>query len=94
MAKQTLVPINGIPRARSPYDEVHTVVSDASGPVTITLPNSGEYTDTELLVELNGQLLRSTIDYNYLGSIPRTQISILRDLTAGWTVRFYKVHNP
>lgn len=94
MAKQTIVPSNGILRARTPYDETYTVPSDVAGPVIITLPGSATYTDSELVVELRGQALRPTDDYTFVGSPPRTQISIVQDLKAGDTIRFRKWHNP
>jgi hypothetical protein len=95
MAKQTIVPENGILRARSPYDEVYVVPMDVFGPSNVTLPNSGTYDSDELWVELNGQLLRPGIDYNFVGiSAPRTEVEILQDLRQNWELRFKKVHSP
>lgn len=93
MARYTIVPENGILRARAPYDDTYSVVVDVAGPSLVTLPSSGTYDSDELIVELNGQALRPTEDYTFAGSPPRTQVSIIQDLKAGDKVRFRKVHN-
>jgi len=94
MAKQTIVPENGILRARAPYDQAHVVPNDVTGPSLVTLPGGATYDSDELVVELRGQALRPIDDYTFVGSIPRTQVSIVQDLKAGDVVRFRKPHNP
>jgi hypothetical protein len=87
MSKLALV--NGRPKmtaeAASPtiYDETYTLVSNISTGTPITLPNSGTYTSEELEVRLNGIRMDSGIDYNFVGSPPRTQISFTFDLLGG-----------
>lgn len=75
--------------AISIYDE--TVVIGAGGLVAgsnITLPNSETYDDIDLQVYLDGHFLQVVEDYNYVGSIPRTQIQTVFDLNEGERVRF------
>lgn len=91
MGKQVLIPDSGVLVAKSIYDEVVNISASASSPVTITLPNGETYDSDELLVELRGQLLRPGIDYNFLGTLPRTQIEILRDVVNGDTIRIRKI---
>jgi hypothetical protein len=73
------------------YDEYLLVVSgspsngnEITGPIlagtNITLPNSGQYSGDELLVDLNGQTCENGLDFNYVGSPPRTQIAFTFDL--------------
>lgn len=71
------------------YDE--TVVIGAGGLVAgsnITLPSAQEYEDTDLQVYLDGHFLEVVQDYNYVGSVPRTQIQTVFDLNEGERVRF------
>ena len=80
------------------YDESLLVVSgtpgagEIQGPITtgtsITLPSSQTYEDDELEVYFNGQRIESVYDYNYVGTIPRTQISMTFDLEIGDIIRF------
>jgi len=80
------------------YDEALDVVSGSpgpgqiTGPVTagtnITLPLSQTYTSEELEVRLNGIRLESVIDYNYVGSPPRTQVTLTFDLVIGDRIHF------
>ena len=92
MAKLALV--NGIPRmvaensAPSIYDETYSVVSTITTGSPVTLPSSGTYTGEELEVRLNGVRMDSGIDYNFVGSPARTQISFTFDLVAGDDVNF------
>lgn len=76
--------VNGVPHlvseGSSYYDETYTVNSDISANTPITLPNSGTYTSSELEVWLRGIRLTPVIDYNYVGSPPRTQVSFTFDL--------------
>lgn len=68
------------------YQEVLKVIDEApgagdeiEGPITsgtpVTLPSSRAYTDSELKIKLNGIDLTPVLDYNYVGSAPRTQVS-------------------
>lgn len=59
----------------------------------ITLPASGTYTGDELIVTLNGQYLDPVLDYNYVGSGSRTQISMTFDLIVGDRLDFKKYRN-
>ena len=77
--------------AKTMYDETVVVAVNDAGPYDVLLPNAETYEDEELLVELNGQLLRRTIDYLFLGSIPRTQIQVLQSVTIGDTIRIRKI---
>lgn len=95
MAKKLQL-VNGVPRMRDEqatqiYDE--TTVIGAGGVTTgspVTLPNSETYEDEELWVFLNGQTLEAVTDYNYEGTIPRTDVSFTFDLVEGDAVRFRK----
>ena len=88
--------VNGIPRmleeSSSPvsiYDETITV--GAGGITTgtpITLPSSKTYTGAELNVHWNGQLVEDVLDYSWVGTAPRTQISFTFDLVEGDMIRF------
>ena len=91
MGRTILIPDNGVLVAKSAYDKIVDVLVNAAAPVIITLPDSETYQDDELWVELRGQLLRPGIDYTFLGSEPRTQISISQPVVAGDTVRIKKL---
>ena len=91
MGKQVIIPRNGRLVAKTMYDENVDILANASSPVDVLLPNGETYEDEELLVELNGQLLRRTIDYTFLGSIPRTQIRVLQDVKIGDIIRIRKI---
>lgn len=71
------------------YDE--TVVVPEGGfdaGTNITLPNSKTYADVELMVYLDGQLLEPLFDYNFVGTIPRTQIQLAAELFENERLRF------
>lgn len=103
MAKK-LALVNGIARmvdeSASPtiYDESLTVVEsgagagEINGPISagtnVTLPSSKIYEDDELEIYINGQRIEAVFDYNYIGTIPRTQISLTFDLEVGDIIRF------
>lgn len=81
------------------YDEyIDIVASGASGdnalnvPVAagtpITLPNSGTYISEELEVYIGGQRLEDFVDYNYVGTGVRSQISMTFDLEVSDRIRF------
>ena len=70
------------------YDQTYSVNSTVSTGTPITLPSSGTYTSGELEVYLNGQRLDDAVDYNYVGSPPRTQVSFTFDLLTGDEIRF------
>jgi len=88
MAKK-LALVSGVPRmvdeSASPtiYDETWAVNSNISTGTPITLPNSGTYTSEELEIRLNGVRMDSGIDYNFVGSPPRTQVAFTFDLIDG-----------
>jgi hypothetical protein len=86
------------------YDEYLLVVSgspgngnEITGPinagVNVTLPNSGQYTSDELMVDLNGQTLENGFDFNYVGSPPRTQVAFTFQLLVGDRIYFRKHRN-
>lgn len=86
------------------YDEYLLVVSGApsnsneiTGPVTagvnVTLPNSGQYSGEELMVNLNGQTLENGFDFNFVGSPPRTQVAFTFGLVVGDRIYFRKHRN-
>jgi len=100
--------VAGIPRMRDEfalpdiYDEELSVVSGTPGAgeinvVTagnpVTLPNSGTYEGSELEVNLNGQIMLDGLDYSYVGSAPRTQITFTFDLAVGDIVNFRKTRD-
>lgn len=89
---------NGVPHlAPEPsgaiYDESITVGSTITAGTPITLPSSGTYTSAELELYFRGQRLEDVLDYNYLGSPPRTQVEFTFDLFAGDVLRFRKDAN-
>jgi len=88
---KTLALVNGVARmvSTATYDEVVVVPSlGYLAPETITLPNSQTYIGDELQVFLDGQRLEVNIDFNYVGSAPRTQIQTTFDLLGGERLRF------
>ena len=82
------------------YDDyIDIVTSGASGPnqlnessvtagTPITLPNSGTYMGLELEVYFNGTRIEDVLDYNFVGSGTRTQVSFTFDLKATDRIRF------
>ena len=87
--------VNGVPRMQDEgasipiYDETYTVgVGGVTTGSPISLPSSQTYNSEELEVYLNGQRLDDTIDYNYIGSVPRTQVSFTFDLLENDLIRF------
>jgi hypothetical protein len=97
MAKLALV--NGIPRmvaeasAVTIYDQTYDVVSGITTGTSVTLPSSGTYTGEELEIRLNGVRMDSGIDYNFVGSPPRTQVAFTFDLVIGDQLNF-RVDRP
>ena len=97
MAKLALV--NGIPRMVAEassvtiYDQTYDVVSSITTGVSVTLPSSGTYTGEELEIRLNGVRMDSGIDYNFVGSPPRTQVAFTFDLVIGDQLNF-RVDRP
>jgi len=93
MATSTLALVRGVPRMMTVlptiYNQNYTV--GAGGITTgtaITLPASQTYTGAELNVELNGQVMDPTVDYSYVGSAPRTQVSFTFDLVQNDVITF------
>jgi len=97
MAKLALV--SGIPRmvaeaaAVTIYDQTYDVVSGITTGVSVTLPSAGTYTGEELEIRLNGVRMDSGIDYNFVGSPPRTQVQFTFDLVIGDQLNF-RVDRP
>lgn len=106
---QFLRMVNGVPRSFFEsstlpiYDQSLAVVASGAtagqvnGPITsgtaVTLPASGTYTSAELQVQLNGQQLEPVLDYNYVGSGTRTQVSFTFQLVVGDVIVF-RVDRP
>lgn len=86
--------IGGVPRLADEaagvaiYDETYSVGGTITTGTPITLPSSGTYNSDELEVRLNGQRLESVVDYNYVSTPPRTQVSFTFDLVLGDSVNF------
>lgn len=94
MAKK-LALVNGIPRmideSASPtiYDETSTIgVGGLSTGSPLTLPSAQTYDSSELEIYLNNIRIEDVIDYNYVGIVPRTQVSFTFDLLETDIVRF------
>jgi len=87
--------VNGLPRM---IDEASSVViydeTSVIGPggvttgASFTLPAGRTYIGIELEIYLNGQRLEDVLDYNFVGSGSRTQVSFTFDLVQGDVVRF------
>ena len=97
MAEYALKLVNGIPRMQiiaatsgAVYDKTYTVPGGGiSAGTPITLPDAGTYEDIDLEVFRGGQFLEpGGIDYNYVGSGTRTQITLTEDLSEGELIRF------
>lgn len=70
------------------YDQEFIAGSVVTTGTAITLPSSKTYTSAELNVFFNGQRLFLADDYNYVGTAPRTQITLTFDLMIGDKVGF------
>lgn len=71
------------------YDQTTIIgVGGISTGAPLTLPNSQTYTGIELEVYLNGQRVEDVLDFNWVGTAPRTQITMTFDLIQGDQVRF------
>lgn len=87
--------VNGVPRMiEANQSEAHLSVvnspsspNEIAGPIAantpITLPNSLSYTDTNMNIYMNGIRLIPGIEYNYVGTPPRTQVSFTFQLLVG-----------
>ena len=87
--------INGVQRMADEssivtiYDESSTIgVGGLTTGAALTLPSSKTYTGAELEVYLNGQRIEDVIDYNWVGTAPRTQVTFTFNLVQGDVVRF------
>lgn len=96
MAKK-LALISGIPRmvdesATPPiYDESVDLVATLTAGTNYTLPNSGTYEGEELEIMLDGQVMDSGSDYNFVGSGVKTQVAFTFNLLSGDRLRFRKI---
>jgi hypothetical protein len=79
------------------YDETVEVVASSPGAgeiiavssgTAITLPSGGSYESAELEIYLNGIRQVVVEDFNYVGSEPRSQVSLTQDLAVGDLLRF------
>ncbi len=59
----------------------------------VTLPNSGTYTGKELQIYINGILQTYLIDYVYIGSGTKTQVSFNLDLKTTDSIQFIRLRN-
>ena len=96
MAKK-LALVSGLPRmvteGTAIYDQPLTVVASGAGAnqvngpvnagVSVTLPSAGTYNSTELQIFLNGTRLEAVFDYNYVGTVMRTQVQFTFGLVVG-----------
>jgi hypothetical protein len=84
--------VNGIPRmvstSSTTYDQLATIGGTITAGTAITLPSSQTYTGVELQVYVNGIFQEVTVDYNYVGSAPRTQVTFTYDLLTTDQLRF------
>jgi hypothetical protein len=82
----------GIPRAvtlgTASYDQLYTIGGTITAGTAITLPASQTYTNVELQVYLNGIFQEPSVDYSYVGSAPRTQVTFTIDLVTTDQLRF------
>lgn len=95
MSNKKLELVNGVPKMVveaglvTIYDQSTTI---GSGGLTtgspLTLPSSQTYDSEELEVYVNNIRLEDTVDYNYVGTAPRTQVSFTFDLEENDVVRF------
>lgn len=85
IARMTLSPLSS-----EIYDQTSVISGTVTAGTNITLPSSGSYTDAELKIDLNGIDLEPVIDYNYVGSAPRTQVQLTFDAVDGDRLRFKK----
>ncbi len=97
MAKK-LALVNGLPRmideSASPtiYDESVDLASNVTSGSNYTLPSGGTYEGEELEVYLDGQVLDSGADFNFVGAGPtRTQVAFTFDLYIGDRLRFRRI---
>jgi len=79
----------GLEEAALVYDMSTSSLSLIAGNA-YALPAAETYKDVELEVYLNGQLLENLIDYNYVGDIPRTQVTFTFDILTTDRLRFRK----
>jgi len=88
---------NGVPRSFDEsssvtiYDQAIDVGSIITTGTAVTLPASGTYDSQELEVYLNGQVLDDVTDYNFVGTVPRTQVAFTFQLEVGDRIRFRKI---
>ena len=89
--------IAGVPRSvdeaasSTIYDQAIDVASPITTGTPVTLPSGGTYDSQELEVYFNGQVLDDVTDYNFVGSVPRTQVAFTFDLIVGDRIRFRKI---
>lgn len=84
--------VNGLPVAQTFYDESINYSSGLTANTTITLPNSGSFTDSsakDLLVIYNNMVMEVTRDFTVVGAGPTyTQIQFIVALPNDAKVRF------
>lgn len=84
--------INGLPTMQASYDESILYNSGLTANTSITLPNSGSFSDSsakDILIIHNDLVLEVTRDFTVVGAGPSyTQIQIIYDLPNHSVVRF------
>lgn len=85
------------------YDQTITIVASSPGPnelvgpiiagTNISIPGSETYDGQELEIYVNGVTLDDVLDFNFVGSPPRTQVQFTFDLEIGDKVRFRKIRD-
>ena len=80
--------VNGVMRMVPIYQETYVVSGTLAASTPIALPATQTYDSTELDVYLDGILVEVGVDYNYVGTAPRTQVSFIYDLTNNERVNF------
>lgn len=95
MGKFLRIGTNGFPKmfdeSSTPtiYDQSLTMgIGGLPTGTPLTLPSSQTYDSLELEVYLNNVRLTPIADYNYVGTVPRTQVSFTFDLLQSDVVRF------
>lgn len=84
--------VNGLFRYQeltlSAYEGTIVAAGTITAGTSVTLPDSGTYTDVDLSIYFNGQRLNYIEDYTYVGSAPRTQVQFTFDIFNGEIITF------
>lgn len=89
--------VNGYPRLSDEtapptiYDVSIDILANVTTGTSYTLPSSGTYVGDELEIYLDGQVLDSGSDFNFVGSGTKTQVTFTFDILIGDRLRFRKI---